>query len=157
MTSRYCPICKAEAEAAMVGKASGEESPLAVTVRGLPVLQCPQGHRQFPHADFPLLLLDHLLEQDEPQLPASEAKGLLFKHYHCSACGAELDAGTDQKHTFKVEVALPGLPPFEVDLTMPVHRCSRCGQEQLHSLKELRSRTPAALAHAFKAAEIAAH
>jgi len=46
--------------------------------------------------------------------------------------------------------------PFDVELTMPVHRCPSCGHEQVHSLKEVRSRTPAALAHAFKGAAIAA-
>jgi len=156
MTIRHCSVCKAEMDLARLS-ITGEQSPLAVAVRDLPVLECPQGHRRFALADFPLLLLDHLLEQDEPQLPASTSRGLLFKHFHCAACGAELGRDTDRQHTFKVEIALAGLPPFEVDLTMPVHRCERCGHEQLHSLKELRNRTPAALAHAFKSAAIAAH
>lgn len=152
---RRCSVCKADTESSRV-ELQGEEAPLAVTVHDMPVLQCPQGHRQFAHSDFPLLLLDHLLERDEPKLPASDAKGMLFKHYHCSACGAELPSDPDQRHTFRVEVALLELPAFDVDLTMPVHRCKNCGHEQLHSLKDIRSRTPAALAHAFKAAEIVA-
>jgi hypothetical protein len=156
MATPRCSTCKAETASSILPELSGEEAPLAVTVHDMPVLECPQGHRQFVHVDFPLLLLDHLVEQDEPQLPASEAKGMLFKHYHCQSCGAELESGPDQKHTFHVEVALPQMPTFEVDLTMPVHRCQACGHEQLHSLKEIRSRTPAALAHAFKAAEIVA-
>lgn len=154
MSIRRCSICKSETRAAKISLVTGEEAPLAVTVHDLPVLQCPQGHRLFAHEDFPLLLLDHLLEQDEPQLPVSEAKGLLFKHYHCAECGSELGAGTEQSHTFRIDVELPDLAPFEVDVTLPVHRCARCGHEQLHSLKEVRRRTPAALAHAFKAAQI---
>jgi DNA-directed RNA polymerase subunit RPC12/RpoP len=156
MPTTRCSKCKAETASSTLSELSGEEAPLAVTVHDMPVLECPQGHRQFANADFPLLLLDHLLEHDAPQLPASDTKGLLFKHYHCAACGAELESAPDQKHTFRVEVALPELPAFDVELTMPVHRCPACGHEQLHSLKEVKSRTPAALAHAFKAAEIAA-
>lgn len=155
MTTRRCAICKAETEAAKLAETRGEDASLAVTVHDMPVRECPQGHRQFAHADFPLLLLDHLMEHDEPQLPASDAKGLLFKHYHCARCGTELSTGAEHPHTFHIEVALPDCPQFNVDLTVPVHRCPQCGHEQLHSLKDVRKHTPAALAHAFKAAEIA--
>jgi hypothetical protein len=154
--SRRCPICKSETAPARLTSLSGEDAPLAVTVKEMPVLQCSQGHRSFPLADFPLLLLDHLLEQDEPKLPVSQSKGLVFKRYSCSECGTELGANDDRPHTFHVDVELPELPAFGVDLKLPVSRCSHCGREQLHSLKELRSHTPAALAHAFKAAQLAA-
>ena len=66
------------------------------------------------------------------------------------------DEPDDRRRTFHLDVELPDTAPFDVELTMPVHRCARCGHEQVHSLKEVRSRTPAALAHAFKSAEIAA-
>ena len=153
---RRCPICKSETAPARLTSLSGEDSPLAVTVRGMPVLECTNGHRSFPLADFPLLLLDHLLEQDEPKLPVSQAKGLVFKQYSCSKCGTGLSTSDDHPHTFHVDVELPELPAFGVDLKLPVSRCSRCGREQLHSLKELKAHTPAALAHAFKAAQLAA-
>jgi len=152
---RRCPICKSETAPSALAAVSGEEAAVALTVKGLPVLECTQGHRSFPHPDFPLLLLDHLLEQDAPALPASKAEGLLFKHYRCAGCGAELGKDT-AAHTFRVDIALADLPPFEVDLTVPAHRCGQCGREQLHSLKDVRSNTPAALAHAFKAAQLAA-
>lgn len=156
MNSRRCPICKSETAPAKLTSLSGEDAPLAVTVKGMPVLECSQGHRLFPLADFPLLLLDHLLEQDEPKLPVSQSKGLVFRKHSCSSCGTELAANDDRPHTFHVDVELPELPAFGVDLKLPVSRCGRCGQEQLHSLKELKAHTPAALAHAFKAAQLAA-
>lgn len=152
---RRCPICKSDTAPARVDTATGEDAPLAVTVHGMPVLECAQGHRLFAIADFPLMLLDRLLEQDAPRLPASAAKGLLFKHYTCSKCGAELGSNADARRTFHIDVELPEVPAFGVDLTMPVHRCGRCGAEQLHSIKELKNHTPAALAHAFKAAHLA--
>ena len=155
-TSRRCPICKSDTAPARVVSTSGADSSLEVTVKGMPVLECTQGHRLFALADFPLLLLDHLLEQDEPRLPISQAKGMVFKHYSCSSCGGELVAQDNRSHTFHVDVELPELPTFGIDLTLPVSHCSRCGRDQLHSLKELRSHTPAALAHAFKAAQLAA-
>jgi hypothetical protein len=155
--SLQCTICKSPLAVASLEEISGEEGSLAVKVRGMPVLQCAHGHRQFANGDFPLLLLDRLVEQDEPQLPASDTKGMLFKEYHCSACGEKLEHDPAQRHTFHVRVEMQEFSPFDVDLTLPVHRCTKCGREQLHSLKELKGRTPAALAHAFKAAHIAAH
>jgi hypothetical protein len=156
MSTRRCPICKSQTSPARLPAASGADAPLEVTLRGLPVLECAQGHRLFALADFPLLLLDHLLEQDEPTFPVSQSKGMLVKHYSCSKCGAALGRENDRPHTFHVDVELPQLPPFGVDLTLPVSHCSQCGRDQLHSLKELKSHTPAALAHAFKAAQLAA-
>jgi hypothetical protein len=156
MTRTTCSVCKAELKPATLPEVSGTEGRLAVAVHRLPVLECPNGHRHFSHPDFPLQLLDRLVERDEAALPASAAKGVLIKHYHCASCGERLDEADDRPHTFRVDVDLPQVAPFDVELTMPVHRCARCGHEQLHSLKEVRSRTPAALAHAFKSAHIAA-
>lgn len=156
MAERQCPICKAVLVARTLPEITGHEGTLGVKVHRLPVLECPAGHRQFAHPDFPLLLLDRLVEQDEPRLPTSTAKGVLFKQHHCSSCGEKLTDSADEPHTFRVDVTLPQLAPFDVELTVPVHRCRHCGREQLHSLKEVRSRTPAALAHAFKGAAIAA-
>jgi hypothetical protein len=70
--------------------------------------------------------------------------------------GGTRGGSDDRPHTFHVDVEVPELPRFGVDLTLPVSHCSQCGRDQLHSLKELKSHTPAALAHAFKAAQLAA-
>lgn len=153
---RKCSICRAALSPATLPEISGQEGPVELKVHGLPVLECPNGHLQFTHPDFPLLLLDHLVEGDEKKLPVSATKGVLFKHHQCASCGATLDAPANLVHTFRMDVALPDTAPFDVELTVPVHRCGRCGHEQLHSLREVRSRTPAALAHAFKGAAIAA-
>lgn len=156
MAQRKCHVCKAEVAPGTLPEISGHEGSLAVTVHHLPVLECPNGHRLFANPDFPLLLLDRLVEQDAAKLPASTAKGLLIKHHHCASCGQRLADSPDRQRTFHVDVELPEVAPFDVELTMPVHRCQACGHEQVHSLKEVRSRTPAALAHAFKGAAIAA-
>jgi hypothetical protein len=156
MKRHQCSVCKAELRLATLPAISGEEGRLSVAVHRLPVLECPNGHRQFTHPDFPLLLLDRLVERDEAALPESAAKGLLIKHHYCASCGERLNESDDRTHTFHLDVELPESSPFDVELTLPVHRCPKCGHEQLHSLKEVRSRTPAALAHAFKSAQIAA-
>jgi len=152
---RACSTCHGATELKHLDNISGEEKDLSVTLKGLPVLVCEGGHKQFLRAGFALELLNHLVEEDEPQLPAGEAKGLLFKHFKCATCGHELLAKPDHRHTFTLELSLPDTAQFRVDLTSPVYKCGGCGREQLHSLKEVRKLTPEALVHAFKSAGIA--
>lgn len=154
MTPKPCTRCHGETELTVIDSTEGEAEPLVVAIRNLPVATCAQGHRQFVRPEFPAQLLDHLTTQDEPNLPAGDEKGLIRKHYLCEGCGAELEPKPDHRHTFSVDVALKDLDPIRVELTMPVYKCTACDKEQLHSLKEIRKRTPQALAHAFQAAEI---
>lgn len=154
MTSKPCRRCRNATRISIIQAAEGEVDPLKLTVRKFPIATCTEGHRQFVRAEFPAQLVDHLTRKDEPELPAGEEKGLLRKHYLCESCGAELEPKPDHKHTFSIDVALPELDPVRVELTMPVYKCSNCGKEQLHSLKEVQKLTPAALAHAFQAADV---
>jgi hypothetical protein len=101
------------------------------------------------------VLLDWL-DQSGTKLPVSATKGTLIKKHHCVACGERLSEPDDQRHSFRLAVDLPETVSFEIELTMPVHRCPRCRKEQVHSLKEVRNYAPAALAHAFKSAQIIA-
>lgn len=154
MTTNTCPECDGETEIRTVDTSEGRSDPLTVAIRNMPVAACSQGHRRFVRPEFAAQLLDHLTKEDEPGLPTGDEKGLIRKHYQCEDCGAELEAKPDHRHTFVVDVELPSLDVFQVELTMPVYRCTGCGKEQLHSLKEIRKHTPAALAHAFKSADI---
>lgn len=79
---------------------------------------------------------------------------LMFRHFHCQACGRELEPRPDHRHTFTLRPDLTDQPGLEVDLTMPVFHCTGCGKEQLHSLDEVHRLTPMALAHAFQGAGI---
>jgi len=154
MTSPSCNRCHAETEITIVNFADGEADPLRIRLKEFPLRQCPEGHRQFVRPDFAIELLQHLTEEDEPNLPAGEEKGLIMKKYLCESCGEALEPKPDHRHTFSIDIMLADLDRFGVDLSMPVYKCSACGKEQLHSLKEVRKLTPAAMAHAFEAADI---
>ena len=154
MESRPCVRCRGNTRPAVLENAAGEAAPLTLMLQGMPILTCDKGHRQFVHAEFPRWLVEHLIDEDEARLPAGEEQGLLRKHYRCGGCGAELQAQADRRETFPIDMTLGDLGPFRVELTAPVYRCPGCSREQLHSLKEVRKRTPAALAHAFQAAEL---
>ena len=154
MTERKCQRCRAETEMTVIDMAEGEAKPLAIAIRGMPVLACPRGHRQFMDREFPRRLLERLLKDDDAVPPAGRQTGMIFKHYKCADCGAELATSPDHRHTFEVDVSLEDLAPFRVELTMPVYRCPNCEKEQIHSRKEVMKQTPEALAQAFQAAEI---
>jgi DNA-directed RNA polymerase subunit RPC12/RpoP len=154
MATAICKRCRAPAEPARLDTAAGTSDPVALRVRDMPVLACASGHRQFVRQDFALKLVEHLVKEDEAKLPAGKEKGLIFTHYHCGKCGAELGKDAERRETFPLQVALPGFAPFRIELTAPVYRCPQCAREQLHSLEEVRKHTPPALAEAFRAAEI---
>jgi len=154
MTSTSCNRCHAETKLTIINFADGEANPLRIRLKEFPLRACPEGHRQFVRPDFAAELLQHLTEEDEPALPAGKEKGLIIKKYLCESCGEALEPKPDHRHIFSIDVGLKNLEPFGVDLTMPVYKCSSCGKEQLHSLKEVRKLTPAAMAHAFEAANI---
>lgn len=152
---RSCRTCHTATGLLKLDPASGSEKALTVTVHGLTVLACPNGHKQFVDAEFPLRLLNHLLEEDEARLPAGEEKGvLMFKRFHCHDCGRELEPKPDHRHGFDIQPGLPDQPELRIELSMPVYHCTGCAKEQLHSRAELRKLTPAALGHAFRAAGI---
>jgi hypothetical protein len=154
MTFRSCVRCRADTGSEVLESAAGEAGPIALALEGMPVLACAKGHRQFVHPEFPRWLLEHLLDEDEGRLPAGREEGLLLKHFHCGGCGARLHGQADHRETFRFDVALGDTGPFHVSLTAPVYRCPACSREQVHSLKEVRRRTPEALTHAFQAAGI---
>lgn len=154
-TYRACRTCHTATALRQLEPTTGGEKGLAVTVHGLNVLVCPNGHQQFLDAEFPLRLLNHLLEEDEAKLPAGDERGvLMFKHFYCQACGRELEAKPDHRHSFNIDPGLPDQADLRIDLTMAVYHCTGCGKQQLHSLAELRKLTPTALVHAFRAAGI---
>ncbi|MDH3386441.1 MAG: hypothetical protein OEN02_00935 [Gammaproteobacteria bacterium] len=154
METKSCDRCRGETELTLIEAVDGEADALRITLRNLPLLACQQGHRQFIRPQFGAELLTHLTQQDEPELPAGEEKGLFKKKYLCASCAADLEPKPDHRHMFSFDVKLEDIDPVGVDLSMPVYRCSACGKEQLHSQKEIRKLTPAALAHAFEAADI---
>ena len=138
----------------VVDMAAGEAKALAIAIRDMPVLVCPKGHRQFAQREFPRRLLENLLKEEEAKLPAGKETGMIFKHFHCGICGAELESESARRQTYAVDVPLEDVAPIKVELTMPVYRCPNCEKEQIHSLNEIRKQTPEALAHAFQAADI---
>ena len=149
----HCRQCHEPMHQKAIGTLAGEEGPLRIAVADFPALVCERGHRQFITRDFPIKLLEQVMDDGNGGLPAGKKQGLLFKKFECSKCGAPL--GTDAApRAIERDVKVAGDAELHVELTVPVYTCTSCGQEQLRASDEISGRVPAALAHAFQEANI---
>jgi hypothetical protein len=151
-----CPLCEAPLAARTLRAIAGDEAPIRLTLRNLPVLSCPAPHRYFVGQPFPLWLLNTLVDGEAPRIPAGREKGLLFRKYACQGCGAALPATGSEMRTFTSRLAWQETPAFEADISVPVRRCPSCGREQARSAAELAKLLPAALVNAFRSAGLKA-
>jgi hypothetical protein len=141
---KRCPRCPNLVEMKILDPLAVEDGPLRLAVSGLPAMKCPKGHAAAVDGEFMLWLI-HELKGRGGALPAAEAKGLLFKKYHC-ACGAELAAKPERRQAFPLDLGYQGVPAFSAELEMPLYKCAGCGKEQLRSAKELQGHVAQAIA-----------
>jgi hypothetical protein len=141
---KHCPRCSNPVEMKPLGSVSAEDAPLKLTVSGMPAAQCAKGHKAPIDRDFMLWLI-HELKNRGGALPGAEAKGMLFKKYHC-ACGGELESKSEKRQSFPIDLTYQGTPTFKAAIDMPVFKCTKCGKEQLRSAKELQGHTSQAIA-----------
>lgn len=147
-----CPLCEGPLAARHLNEVSGDEAPVRLTLRRLPVLECAARHSYFVGLGFPVWLLNSLVDLELPKIPAGTEKGLVFRKYACSECGAEIPPGGGEPMTFSSTLDWENTFPFVVDITVPVVTCPSCGRDQARSRAELAKLLPSALVHAFKTA-----
>lgn len=151
-----CPLCEAPLAARKLAEVMGDEAPMRVTIRWLPVLSCDAPHRYFIEQPFPIWLLNAMLGEEIARIPAGAESGLVFRKYRCGGCGAMLPASGAERRAYVSHLAWKDGPEFAVEVSMPVCRCTGCGREQVRSAAELAKLLPSALVHAFKAAGLKA-
>jgi hypothetical protein len=142
---KLCAKCSGAMIPATLDKVSAGEPPVRLTMTGFPVFACPKGHHAPVHRDFMVWLMHELREKHVPAVPAGEAKGMLFKKYHC-ACGAELPAQPARNAGFAFDLAYAQSPAFKGEIEVPLFKCGSCGKEQARSAKEVAGAAPAAIA-----------
>jgi hypothetical protein len=142
--SKSCARCGGATNPKNLDRVSAGEGPLKLHLSGLPVHACAKDHHAPVHGDFMLWLLRELREKCLPAVPAGEAKGMLFKKYHC-ACGAELPAKPARAGTQAFDLSFPESPAFKVELEAALYKCASCGKELARSAKELAAALPEAI------------
>ena len=140
----HCPLCRGAMELKTLDQVSGEDGPLKLTARGMPVFRCAKGHNAPVHQDFMIWLIRAVKEKGG-QIPAGKEEGLLFKKHLCGACGKELAAKPERRQSHPYELSYEGLSPFKLDVEVPGYKCTACGKEQMRSPKEVQGHTAAAI------------
>jgi hypothetical protein len=141
---RLCARCSGVMHSVKLDKVSAGEAPIRLTVTGLPAFACAKGHHAPVHREFMVWLMHEVREKHVPSIPGGEAKGLLFKKYHC-ACGAELPAQTARSASFGFDLAYPETSAFRGEIELALYKCPACNKEQARSAKEVAAAAPAAL------------
>ena len=151
--SPRCYLCRRATVTEILGPVSAEDTAVTLTVLGLPVQICENGHRHFAHSEMALQHLARLTEERAASVPNCDARGLLFKRASCTDCGARLARAKAQGQTFHVQIDVTETAGFGIDVTAPLYRCRRCGKSHLPR-KELQWRAPGAMVKALRSAGV---
>jgi len=130
---------------ATLDKVTAADGPVRLNLAGVTVLSCAKGHRAPVNRDFMVWLLHELRDKHVPAIPGGEARGMLFKKYHC-ACGAQLPAQAARNAGFGFELNHPEAGAFRLEIEIPGYKCGSCGKEVARSAKELAGLVPTAVA-----------
>lgn len=150
-----CKECHEEMALRPLEPMAGEEHGVRVRIEGMPVMQCPKGHKRFVAPDFAVKMLEALLSDDKlVPLDAAAQKGLLRKRYCCPNCGQELEGGKESTVEATRVLELDGLDAFDVRVEIPKFRCHGCGRESVPPGKVVVDDLMKASANAFRAAEV---
>jgi ribosomal protein L34E len=142
--ARNCAMCSGAYELKKLPAASGEEGPLKITVRDMPVLECPKHHRAPVHRDFMIWLIQEIRAR-EAQFAAGKVQGMLFKKHRCGECGEELASKPERRQAFPFELKYEDTESFKAEIEIPLFKCARCGKEQIRSVSDLHNHVPGAM------------
>jgi hypothetical protein len=150
-----CKECHEEMTLRLLEPMAGEEHGLRMHIEGMPVMQCPNGHKRFVAPDFAVKMMQALLT-DDPLVPldAASQKGLLRKRYCCPNCGQELEDGKASTVATTRALRLEPLDAFGVRVEMPKIRCQGCGRESVPPEKVMADDLMKASANAFRSAAV---
>ncbi len=137
-------MCSGALEATRLPSASGEDGPLKIVVRDLPVLECAKHHRAPIHRDFMIWLIQQIRER-EPQLAAGKEQGMLFKKHLCGQCSKDLATKPERRQAYPFDLAYEDQGAFRLEIEMPLYKCTGCGMEQIRCAKDLHGHVPAAI------------
>ena len=141
---RNCARCGGAMEQKILGRISTEEGVLRLHLTGCPVHACAKDHHAPVHGDFMLWLMRELRATHLPTIPGGEAKGMLFKKYHCT-CGAVLPSQPTRNASFGFDMTFQEFPAFKAEVEAALYKCAGCGKEQARSAKELAGAMPDAI------------
>lgn len=150
-----CRVCDRRMSLRALASMESELHGLHVQIEGLPVLECPKGHRRFVAPDFADKLIQALVEGDRlvPFKPASR-RGRARQCYGCPKCGNDLgDDATSYVEARRV-LELNGRHAFGVSVEVPKFQCSTCGWESVPPDEVVLADLLQASAHALRSVRV---
>jgi len=155
LNTTRCHVCEQEMSLRPLDPQEGEVHGVRMRIEGMPVMECPEGHRRFVSPDFADKLMDALFHDDSlvPVDPAAQ-KGQLRKGYCCPECGGALGGGTNSHVEAKRVLELAGCEAFGVCVELPTFRCSACGRNYVPPGEVVVNDLIKASAHAFRSAAV---
>jgi len=108
-----------------------QDAPFTLTVLGLPVQICENGHRQFAQSKVALQRLLRLTEDGGTNLPIASERGRLFRRPACTDCGASLEPRVDATTDLSPRNATCRHRRFRHRPYDAVYRCRGCARRQL--------------------------
>ncbi|MDH4191887.1 MAG: hypothetical protein OEW21_17000 [Betaproteobacteria bacterium] len=153
--AKTCRQCGAEVALTRLPRAQGEDSGVRVEIEGMPAYLCARGHKRFLTPDFPLHLIEKLLNADGTfSAPHANKRGLIRKRYHCPGCGGDMPAESGRHASARHRIEFSDSATVDVALTLPLYRCARCEHDVLHPRQEVQRALMDAAASAFRSANV---
>ena len=140
----HCPLCRGAMELKTLDQVSGEDGPLKLSARGMPVFRCAKGHNAPVHQDFMIWLIREIKAKGT-EIPAGKEEGMIFKKHHCGACGKDLAGKPEGRQAHPFDLKFEELAPFRLEVDVPRYKCTACGKEQARSPKEVQGHAAAAI------------
>lgn len=155
LNTKRCQVCDREMELHPLAPLEGEEHGVRMRIEGMPVMECPEGHKRFVSPDFAIKLMDALCEDDHlVDVGTASRKGLLRKRYCCPQCGKDLDHGTNDHVETKRVLQFEGCDAFGVYVELPKFSCPACGHGYVPPGEIVANDMMKASAHAFRTAKV---
>ena len=154
MNRKPCALCKTPMEYRELPDLAGNEESCRVTLSGVPIMLCANGHKRLLYSSFVTELMDALARPETTALRVGEKHGLFRKRFRCNNCAADIPAESTTIAEYKASLRLNEVTDsVNVAFAMPVLRCGACGREQLADEDDLMQLFKA-LAHAFRSADV---
>ncbi len=157
LNMRRCHVCDSEMSLRTLDSMEGQVHGVRMHIDGMPVMECPQGHKRFVTPDFAVRIMDALMQDaDLVPLESASRREPLRDRYCCPACSRNLERGAHRHVEAKRVVELSGFESFGVTLEVPKFRCSSCRREYVPPGDVVAGNLIKASANAFRAAALSA-
>jgi hypothetical protein len=149
-----CGICKGSVQQSVLSVLTGQEESCRITLGNVPVMVCAEGHKRLLYSSFVTDLMDTLARPEAAGLQVGERRGIFRKRCICAKCSAEIRADDTANAEYNASLKLREMTDaVSVALTIPVMRCSTCGNQQLADESSLMQLFKA-LTQAFRSADV---